>query len=394
MSSITSFNTAQASSTTPSKIVDTNTFYGTMQPVGLVAFPPVSTAEYPHIEVSLKNSRNIKIQLQQSSTDEVDGNGNLVTQKTETIQSDITGTGVEPLSTTSLPLMVFFDVAYPFFRVVLTNEDAVNSNEVFLTTRLVATRPSNANIHYDSVLSTGLNTDANGVIQLNSDGRPETKAVTITDTTGRLRVDAEVTIDDLEPLDDGVAVYGSSDGSDRLILKTDATGKLETNTSITSLTLTPADDGVAVFGSSNGTDRIIVKTDANGKVIVEDMDKLEINANKAPTTSTLISSSTPISANNDATTSIDLGTAENRNRNIAFMGEVDVSVNNDPKIIMSFSDNNTNFYSDGTYCSFYKKSGTAWEFCFQRSNIGLRYVKLVAQNATTFNKVIVTQSKN
>lgn len=398
MSSITSFNTAQASSTTPSKIVVSNTFYGTIQPDGLVAFPPVSSAEYPHIEISLKNSKNIKIQVQQSSTDEVDGNGDLVTQKTETVVSELDGTGVVPLSTTSLPLLVYFDVVYPFFRVVLTNEDAVNSNEVFLTTRLVATRPSNAFIHYDSVISGGFRTDDNGIILNDSNGRPEVNILTINENTGRLRVDAEVTIDDLAPLDDGVAVYGSSDGADRIILKTDGTGKLETTTSITSLTLTPADDGIAIYGSTDGTqsNTKLIKTDANGKVIVENMDKLEINANKVPINTTLVSTN-PLSvvAGGQVTNYIiDLGTDEDRMRNIAYLGEVDVTTNTDPKIIMSFSENNQQFYSDGTYASFYKKSATAWEFCFQRSNIGLRYVKLVAQNATTFNKLKVTQSKN
>jgi len=360
MSSITSFNTAQASSTTPSKIVDSNTFYGTIQPlnlpVGLIAFPLVSSAEYPHIEISLKNSRNIKIQLQQSSTDEVDGNGDLVTLKTETIESNIAGTGVVPLSTTSLPLLVYYDVTYPFVRVVLTNEDAVNSNEVFLTTRLVATRPSNANIHYDNIISGGIGTDDNGVTRYNSNGRPKVNFLTINDNTDRLRVDAEVTIDDLEPFDDGVAVYGSNDG----------------------------------------VDRIILKTDANGKVIVEDMDKLEINANKVPETLTLVSTN-PLSvvAGGQVTNYIiDLGTDELRMRNIAYLGEVDVITNTDPKIIMSFSENNQQFYSDGTNASFYKRSATTWEFCFQRSNIGLRYVKLVAQNATTFNKLKATQFKN
>ena len=238
-----------------------------------------------------------------------------------------------------------------------------------------------------------------------------------TDAGGKLETSTEITGLTLTPADDGVGIFGSSDGTDRVILKTDAGGKLETSTEITGLTLSPDDDGVAVYGS-DGTDLIVLKTDANGKLettsvvsgavsvsnfpatqVVNDttgnplLTSLNVNANKASFTDSLISTPTAVTANGDVGLAVDLGIDENRYRNIVFRGEVDVSVNTDPKIIMSYSDDNTDYHSDGTFASFYKKTATTYEFCFQRSNIGLRYVKLVAQNATTFNYVKSTTSK-
>jgi len=260
----------------------------------------------------------------------------------------------------------------------------------------------------------------------------EVKKSILVDDTGKLITSTEITGLTLTPDDDGVGMFGSSDGTNRVILKTDADGKLETSTQITGLTLSPDDDGVAVYGS-DGTNLIVLKTDADGKLettsvvsgavsvsnfpatqvvsgavsvsnfpatqVVNDttgnplLTSLNVNANKASFTDSLISTPTAVGVNGDVGLAVDLGIDENRYRNIVFRGEVDVSVNTDPKIIMSYSDDNTDYHSDGTFASFYKKTPTTYEFCFQRSNIGLRYVKLVAQNATTFNYVKSTTSK-
>ena len=275
----------------------------------------------------------------------------------------------------------------------------------------------------------------------------EVKKPILVDDAGKLMTSTEITGLTLTPDDDGVGVYGSSDGTNRLILKTDAGGKLETSTEITGLTLTPDDDGVAVYGS-DGTDLIVLKTDAGGKLettsvvsgavsvsnfpatqavsgsvnvgnfpatqavsgsvnvgnfpatqVVNDtignplLTSLNVNANKASLTDLQISSSTAVSGGGDVGLPLDLGVDENRYRNVVFRGEVDVSVNTEPKLIMAYSDDNTTYHSDGTFCSFYKKSAVAYEFCFQRSNIGLRYVKLMAENNTTLTYLKSTMSK-
>jgi hypothetical protein len=268
-----------------------------------------------------------------------------------------------------------------------------------------------------------------------------------TDAGGKLETSTEITGLTLTADDDAVAVYGSSDGTDRVILKTDVNGRLETSTEITGLTLTPDDDGIAVYGS-DGTDLIVLKTDNNGKLettsvvsgavsvsnfpatqavsgeinvgnfpatqavsgsvnvgnfpatqVVNDtignplLASLNVNANKASLTDLQISSSTAVSGGADVGLPLDLGVDENRYRNVVFRGEVDVSVNTSPKLIMAYSDDNTTYHSDGTFCSFYKKSAVAYEFCFQRSNIGLRYVKLMAENNTTLTYLKSTMSK-
>ena len=81
-------------------------------------------------------------------------------------------------------------------------------------------------------------------------------------------------------------------------------------------------------------------------------------------------------------------------RNVCFSGSVgNLLVNTNPKIIMSFSDNNIDFFEDGVYANFYKGHTNEWTFNFQRSNVSQRYLKLKAQNATTINKCRITQSK-
>ena len=355
MSSITSFNTAQASSTTPSKIIDTNAFTGTIPVGGSIVFPIVSTAQYPHLEVSMVNSRELSVNVEFSSTNEVDGNGDLVTKKGQIREIMIEGTGSEPLSTTTYPPNIFVDIAYPFFRITLRNTDAINDNEVFFTSKLVSTRPSQQHL-YDSVLSGGFKTNDDGSYVTRSDGTITTGAVTINDNTNRLRVDAEVTIDDLAPSDDGVAVYGSSDG----------------------------------------IDRIIVKTDVDGKVVVEDMNKLEINANKASSEIVFIQEGDPTTSfvsGSGMNATVDLGTGEDRYRNVLFRGKLDASVKTTPKIGMFYSHDGSAFTSDGTYCSFYK-IGTNWQFAFQRSNIGCRYVGLICFVECDVTYLSAVMSKN
>ena len=281
-------------------------------------------------------------------------------------------------------------IRHPFFRVLVNNPTAVKIDECRVWCQAYQ------NGHLDAVED---QVGINAVEKISGDMTPINLVI---DAGGknRLCVDAEVSIEDikLNATTDSITMFGTHSGTPTAIA-CDANGNLAVEVKLEGITLTPQTDGISVYGT-DGSNPIQLKTDTTEvgslKTTNTDVSKMEVNSNKVPITSTLVSP-TPLAvvAGGDVTIyTIDLGTDENRMRNIAFMGEVDVSVNTDPKIIMSFSDDNSSYYSDGTYCSFYKKTATAWEFCFQRSNIGLRYVKLVAQNATTFNKLIVTQSKN
>jgi len=73
-------------------------------------------------------------------------------------------------------------------------------------------------------------------------------------------------------------------------------------------------------------------------------------------------------------------------RNAIYLGSVNASVNTTPKLVFQYSDDDTNWFSDGVSCSFYKPTGSSvWEFAFQRSGLGVKSVRLVAQTTTTIN---------
>lgn len=78
-------------------------------------------------------------------------------------------------------------------------------------------------------------------------------------------------------------------------------------------------------------------------------------------------------------------------RNVMYMGEVDASVFTDPKLIFEYSDDDINYFSDGVTASFNKR-GTTWTFAFQRSSIGVKSVRLVAQNTTRISYAVANLS--
>lgn len=248
-------------------------------------------------------------------------------------------------------------IELPYFRVYFENTSGDDQTFLRISTMLYQSG------HLEAI------TD-NVRIQGTLEGSVDTPATIEVTTGGRMKVDAAVTIDDMAPADDGIACYGSTDGSqsNTKLLKTDTDGVLFTSDTTTQATLTAIDTG---------------------------LDKLELNANKNNITELAVATPTDYAIDADITTAIDLGVGEQRMRNACFSGSVgNLGVNSNPKIVMSFSDNNNDFFEDGVYANFYKADGAAeWTFNFQRSNIGQRYIKLKAQNATTINTCRITQSK-
>jgi len=182
------------------------------------------------------------------------------------------------------------------------------------------------------------------------------------------------------------------DGSIR-DLACDANGNLKINVAIDDLL--PTDDGIACYGSTDGTqsNTKLIKTTADGKLVVDKVEEIEVNANKDNITTLDINVATDFAIDESITSAIDLGTGKDRMRNVCFSGAVGLATHLTPKIVMSFSDNNNDFFEDGVYANFYKANALEWTFNFQRSNVGQRYVKLKAENATTINKCRTTQSK-
>jgi hypothetical protein len=78
-------------------------------------------------------------------------------------------------------------------------------------------------------------------------------------------------------------------------------------------------------------------------------------------------------------------------RNVIYMGEIDASTFTDPKLIFEYSDDDINWFSDGVSASFNKR-GTTWYFAFQRSSIGVAYVRLVAQSTTRITYAVANLS--
>lgn len=81
-------------------------------------------------------------------------------------------------------------------------------------------------------------------------------------------------------------------------------------------------------------------------------------------------------------------------KNAIYLGSVNASVNTNPKLVFQYSDDDTNWFSDGVSASFYKPNGgsTTWEFAFQRSGLGVKSVRLLAQTTTTINYLALNLS--
>jgi hypothetical protein len=89
-----------------------------------------------------------------------------------------------------------------------------------------------------------------------------------------------------------------------------------------------------------------------------------------------------------------LNNTEVKYKNAIYLGSVNASVNTNPKLVFQYSDDETNWFSDGVSASFYKPAGgsTTWEFAFQRSGLGVKYVRLLAQTTTTINYLALNLS--
>jgi len=312
-----------------------------------------------------------------------------------------------------------------------TNHDSSSEQPSIITGDVVVTNPMKARDYITNAVLE-LSCDANGIIKTDtnvtnialspigngvsvygsSDGTD--RLLLATTDAGILKTDTNVTIENIEltPAHDGVSVYGSSNGTDRLLLATTDAGILKTDTNVTieNIQLTPEHDGVTMYGKTDIGAYAPIKTDLLGVVSVTDPDahiqlaelnttlnKINVNMN-ANTNLKVSASNISSSAGGTISPVVDLGTGENRDRNIVFYGEADVAIpaNANPKLIMKFSEDlQGDYFSDGEYASFYKKVAlNSWEFCFQRSNCPLRYVQLYTETDAKLITLKCVTSKN
>ena len=185
-----------------------------------------------------------------------------------------------------------------------------------------------------------------------------------TTADGKLETTASVSTSPSTPATDGIAVYGSSNGTNKIILKTTADGTLATTASVSTSPSTPATDGIAVYGSSNnGTDRVLLKTTADGKLETNDyaLKYLQLNVSgKAVYTNTILNGYWNVGAGffteyyyipiNDNYYYLDTLGQPTRPNVLTWFGYLDLSYEPDPQIVALLSGGDyysNNFYTDG-----------------------------------------------
>ena len=283
-----------------------------------------------------------------------------------------------------------------YFKIEVLNNTP--SNQSYLRVDTVFRDAMPLNLLDDSIAAGGI--DENGNRHL----------LSVT-PAGILKTDTNVTLEGitLEPATDGIKIYGSTaqNGADPLLINTDEGGRINAN----------------MVGSSDGTDRIIMKTEPDGTlntvtpntdVLINALNlmmfqnnalltKLEQNANQLPTTFQHINvgpTGTPIqfAAGQVISGVVDMGVSAERDNDVCFSGHVIVGAEgtgyDDPQVILQFSVNQGDWFGDGTAASYYKESATGWEFNFQRNNVGLRYVRLLCVKPIQLNLLISTKFKN
>lgn len=283
-------------------------------------------------------------------------------------------------------------IRHPFFRVLVNNPTAVKIDECRVWVQAYQ------NGHLDAV------EDRVGIHAIDKVSGDMTPINLVVDVNGKNRmcVDAEVSIEDIKltAQTDSITVFGTNEGVPTA-LAVDANGNLAVDVKVEGITLTPQTDGISIYGT-DGTNPVALKSSTligeEGQLLIanQSLNRLEVNAN-APPSLKFTGSNISCLAGENLSVVIDLGTDENRDRNIVFYGVADVATNTDPKLIMKFSDNYLPpFYGDGGYASFYKhpSPSTKWEFCFQRSNCPLRYVQLYSETPASLDTLRISTSKN
>jgi hypothetical protein len=133
----------------------------------------------------------------------------------------------------------------------------------------------------------------------------------------------------------------------------------------------------------------VIDEDANAKLL-----RLDTNANKNASYTDIYLTSTTVTLGTAATTSIDMGIGADRFRNVTFFGSCDTTTNLNPSFVIQFSRlTGGPWFSDGAEPSFFKNAINDWQFCFQRSNVPTRFVRLLCVTATTFNSLQVVLTK-
>ena len=327
---------------------------------------PEDVSAYGSYTISLRSSTNVELTILQG----VDG------KRWDSVRIVPFNSLPVPVTTQDeSPHILKGLITSKYYKLQIKNTEA--TDQIYMRCETLFRTQQQLNSLDDSVAVVGDVSVINSMKATYTDGGVETLKDVACDENGVLKSNLVVEGITLNPTTDAVSIYGSNSGVPTAI-SCDANGNLAIDVKVEGITLTPQTDGISIYGT-DGTNPVQLKTDATEagslKTTNTDVSKMEVNANKASSETTFITTPTSFANNTAMGATMDLGTGEDRYRNVLFRGKVDASVKTTPKIGMIYSHDGSNYTSDGTYCSFYK-NGTDWEFAFQRSNIGCRYVAL------------------
>ena len=93
---------------------------------------------------------------------------------------------------------------------------------------------------------------------------------------------------------------------------------------------------------------------------------------------------------------LQMGMPTNQYRSVTYAGSIELiaEFSDVPEILIQLSNDDINYYSDGTLASFYKETPTLYQFVFQRSDISMRYCRLHVKNQNIINNLLETISMN
>jgi hypothetical protein len=300
----------------------------------------------------------MNVLVQQSFENVVVGGGgvpSLITTQSFTVTPE------DPLDGLTIAQTFYAKITYPYFRIVLINT-AEETGNVYLTTKLAASATSSGG----------------GVANLN-------------------------------PTDDGVKVYGSSNGTTPIVLKTDVTGKLEVEIvgPPSLVTIKGSEDLVFAQDSTSG---IMYVTDQVGGLALESTLANIYSStirNTYNTTQVIdpftVTGTFPLvigAAGVIPNTTVDLYKIQPFDpadeafyyNSVSVLGTISGITNiNTPQICFQYSNDNVLWFGDGLYPTLLLVSGTTYSFAFQRTGMPARYVRLFAMTGLNVGSLVMNR---
>jgi len=152
------------------------------------------------------------------------------------------------------------------------------------------------------------------------------------------------------------------------------TGAIKTATEV----LSASDGAKATHALQTSGNTLLGSIDSDTNDIKGSVATIALNTAVVAPSSTALYATVSKSAG-DYSTSIDMGTGEQKKNNIMIVG---LTTTSNAKISITFSNAAGNvWYSDGTYANLYTNAAGSYEFAMERTNVPCRYLRILFQNA-------------